>query len=648
MTNSNFPYCLAITPQVELWDTSSPILFLNEDCIPYDPDGIYADILKDSVVFNDPFPDFQSQEEGAMYVLNQLDYIQPFLSDILNSVHKCKMSDKQWFRIIGMHIYNYISFIHIAYVRLERVKREYPNVYVTVPHNYNPQLFHNSVNFTNTLVQKSYCYLYLYSIVASELNIEVREITCSQCITEEIDTEEIDTEEIDTEEIDTEEIDTEKQSLRTQIGKRFGTINGVRYILKTGDLTPIKRKMYFLWQQTPLYAPLRKKKCNDALLYKGFYCGNPSPQFFEKTKLPWLSLDHIPFYVSSHPQLNEEIRNEIRQKLLDIPDLDEFMNMALKNMHHWIPTDYIEGFEQLLTYSKEHYPWNSTPRGVVTEFSHILDNAFTLWIAHVHEKGTPFHIFQHGGGYHVLNFYTFLCELRLSDMFYVWCNPMYNKGKLRGISSLKLIEAKKKSNTKRLQRNNILYGVTHFQQQLFDYTYTIPQSTTTYLFKNLCDFISNLSPTCFEDIRIRFKHGEKSGYRVQQLRDHFPHLITEGMEQSFIERLSECRLYVAEILSTSAMESFHSNHPTICIWDPVCASINEEANPFMDELKRVGIVFESPVGAAHAVNEIYDDVDIWWNAPERVEAVRKFCDRFAYVAPDPVAEWREEFKRYLK
>ena len=57
---------------------------------------------------------------------------------------------------------------------------------------------------------------------------------------------------------------------------------------------------------------------------------------------------------------------------------------------------------------------------------------------------------------------------------------------------------------------------------------------------------------------------------------------------------------------------------------------------------------ESPVEAAHAVNEIYDDVDTWWNAPERVEAVRKFCDRFAYVADDPVKEWREEFKRFLK
>jgi len=377
------------------------------------------------------------------------------------------------------------------------------------------------------------------------------------------------------------------------------------------------------------------------------------PHFFSSTKLPWLSLDHIPSDPRFNSPVKEGIRREIREKLLNIPDLDEFMHIALKNMHHCIPTIYLEGFNHLLTYSKKYYPWDSTPCGIF-EFhaTWVVDDAFNLWMAHMKkEKGTPLLFTQHAGAYNVSNFsnsHIFLLEHKAADIFYVWCNPAYDNGKFRGISANKLIHLKEigPCNAKK----NILYGSSPYMnpsQNLF-VGYLMLNPTSTYLFENLSDFISTLSSSCFKELRFRSYQGQYGFSEKQRLHDRFPDLIIESWEKPFIERLSECRLYVVDYYSTTVSEAFSSNHPTICIWDPACVSVNENGKPFVDELKRVGIAFESPVDAAHTVNKIYNDVDAWWNAPERVEAVRAFCDRFAYVAEDPVAEWREEFKQYLK
>jgi putative transferase (TIGR04331 family) len=62
-------------------------------------------------------------------------------------------------------------------------------------------------------------------------------------------------------------------------------------------------------------------------------------------------------------------------------------------------------------------------------------------------------------------------------------------------------------------------------------------------------------------------------------------------------------------------------------------------------LRKSGILFDAPESAGVAVNQIYDDVETWWNDSERQDAIEKFCDRFARNSPDAIELWAAEFKR---
>jgi putative transferase (TIGR04331 family) len=102
---------------------------------------------------------------------------------------------------------------------------------------------------------------------------------------------------------------------------------------------------------------------------------------------------------------------------------------------------------------------------------------------------------------------------------------------------------------------------------------------------------------------------------------------------------------VCDHLSTTFAEALAVNKPTILFWNPETNRLREAARPYYDLLKRGGILFDTPEGAGRAVNQIYDDVETWWNDPERQNTVETFCKRFARNSPDAIELWTAEFKR---
>ena len=45
-------------------------------------------------------------------------------------------------------------------------------------------------------------------------------------------------------------------------------------------------------------------------------------------------------------------------------------------------------------------------------------------------------------------------------------------------------------------------------------------------------------------------------------------------------------------------------------------------------LADVGIIHLSPKSAANKINDIWNDIDSWWNNSDTQNARRKFCDKF--------------------
>ena len=86
------------------------------------------------------------------------------------------------------------------------------------------------------------------------------------------------------------------------------------------------------------------------------------------------------------------------------------------------------------------------------------------------------------------------------------------------------------------------------------------------------------------------------------------------------------------------------NVPTIIFWDEYYWELNEEAKPYFELLKSVGIFHSSPQSAARQMVDIWDNVDDWWLSESVQKARLVFCKQFSNMPKDPLGELEVLFK----
>jgi SAM-dependent methyltransferase len=85
------------------------------------------------------------------------------------------------------------------------------------------------------------------------------------------------------------------------------------------------------------------------------------------------------------------------------------------------------------------------------------------------------------------------------------------------------------------------------------------------------------------------------------------------------------------------------NVPTVAYWDPELWPTRTGALPFFDELRQVGILWDTPEEASAKVAAIYEHPALWWDSPRVQSARQRFTERFALAS----GQWLEEWKRLL-
>jgi putative transferase (TIGR04331 family) len=135
---------------------------------------------------------------------------------------------------------------------------------------------------------------------------------------------------------------------------------------------------------------------------------------------------------------------------------------------------------------------------------------------------------------------------------------------------------------------------------------------------------------------------------TERWQDRFPGAIIEKWDVPFWESLGNCRIVVCDYISTTFIEALAADKPTVLFWDPEVEVVREEAKPYYDALRTVGILHDTPERAATTINSVYEDVASWWNEPRRREGLRYFCQRFALAHDHPIRDWIAEFQRVLR
>ena len=112
--------------------------------------------------------------------------------------------------------------------------------------------------------------------------------------------------------------------------------------------------------------------------------------------------------------------------------------------------------------------------------------------------------------------------------------------------------------------------------------------------------------------------------------------------------LARARLVVCDHVGTAMLEALLLGAPTILFWDRGQGPEREAARPLFDALRAAGVLHHDAAGAARAVCAAWDDPARWWAGKEIQAARRLFLRGQCRTDADPVARWREFFRKWAE
>lgn len=593
--NEKAPAFLCTTALEDFWDKSSHVLFLSKGCLRYSRKSIWAPLR--STILESPWQNEQKLREGYNYVMTVYERLLPLIAESLNSIHGERWSERYWRIVIGPWLLFYLHTVYEKYTSLINAFDKYPNLETIGLSEKSFVIPLNTLDFIGLANRDPYN-LQLYT------------------------------------------------NIMLAIGKDFARkeleFNSFR---QSGLIQTTNKETIFKSFLQDIYSFLQKKIVgyNSIVLKQSYFTRAMEVQLFIKT-LGKVSSNKVKRIDLPKFNPDSQIRQIIAERLRAQDDLEAVLSKLLP---FDIPFCFIEGYATVRQEMKKNY--FIRPKAIFSANSWYYDEGFKWWAAECSEYGTILLGCQHGGCYGI-NKHIFFedHERKLVDSYYTWgWSEKDSKTQLLPFTATYLSGRKQRVINKTM--DDILYPTIMESR----FSYQLP-CTIDYLIKYLeyqNEFILSIQPGLHKLLRFRVINDALGWDVIQSLKERFPDVrIEHSYEIPFEESLRNCRLYVTDYLGTTYMEALIANKPTILFHDGKMMH-NEwraDAQYYYNKLKSAGILYNSPQEAAYVVNTVYNDVEEWWNRPERQIALKEFCDRFARTSPNALREWMEEFRRIAR
>lgn len=578
---------LATTALEEFWETKKTIVFLGEWCLLYGRRPFWERL--NGKLLGSPFSNAKGAHDAHKYVNEIYERVLPRVGDILNSIHGTHNSLRYWRIVAGPWLMTYLHVVYDRYSHIKKALEQYPDFDTLVMAESSFVVPADLMGYVNSLKEDAEN-LQIYSkiLVALGKTYPCKELAKTA---------------------DPRRVEPVRDTLKRRMFGAVATL--IPFIGITSTRSIFLKNTYF-----PLSFILPLVLKHPRLLSISIV-GTPKP---------------------SNYVYNQEARKEIKKIWVGDGEFEQCVSAMLFSD---IPKCYVEGYRDIKARTCGCYPEN--PKAIFSATAWYYDEGFKQWAAAAADRGALLIGTTHGGAYGGwADFSSELHETEIVNRYYTW-------GWVRLDSRADVIPypASKLVGRKKLVADNsksgILWAGTTSPRYLRDFP-KLPLFYSEYLSWQ-CRFASTLRKNLVDNVRFR-PHREDGGWGVVgRLRSCIPGVQIETWEVSFEESLANCRLYVCDHMSTTFAEALAVNKPTILFWNPQANELKPEAQFYYDLLRDNGILFDNPEGAGAAVNQFYDDVESWWNEPERQNAIQVFCERFARTSPDAVSLWVDEFKR---
>ena len=147
-----------------------------------------------------------------------------------------------------------------------------------------------------------------------------------------------------------------------------------------------------------------------------------------------------------------------------------------------------------------------------------------------------------------------------------------------------------------------------------------------------------------EKVLIRVNNVDYDWSLPSRFNDLMPEVEVDFGHQNIRNLIKKSRLYISTYNATTYLESMAWNIPTIIFWNEEHWELKEDAKPYFELLKSVGIFHNSPQSAARQMVDIWDNVDDWWLSESVQKARLVFCKQFSNMPKDPLGELEMLFK----
>jgi len=587
-SNVNDEIFLATTALEEFWDTKKPIVFLGEWCLLYSRCSFWKPL--NGQLLKSPFDNSEAVHTAYHYVDGIYEKALPIITSALNTLHGTCYSQRYWRILLGPWLMNYLPAIYDRYIHLKHALEQYPDCTTVVLAESSFIVPSDTADFVSRVIKEDSFNLQIYTKILSVLG---KTFPCKAA-------------------------SIKQNLLYHKTGKRSWQRVAMDFLIKI-----------YLWVGT---------KLSPSIVLNQSYFPRPIEIWFLiKTLgkvfpiLPRLSKGPL-------HSCKSDIRNQLPKMTIGHSEFEQCLSAML---FADIPVCFVEDFCKVKNKAQNTYP--KTPKVIFSANAWYGEEAFKQWVATSAENGTLLIGTAHGGAYGGwADFPSENHETSIADLYYSWGWERTDcTAKVVPFPATKLVGRKKIGASN--QKVGILWAATQGKRYLSQLPY-LPKYFQEYL-EWQHRFAKSLAPEVLPAVRFR-PHREDNGWNViQRLNECIPNMSIEAWNVPFQKSLVNCRLYVCDHMSTTYTEALAANKPTVLFWNSHTNKLRPEALPYYDLLRKSGILFDTPESAGEAVNHIYDDVETWWNNPERQNAIEVFCERFARNSPDALDLWATEFNK---
>ena len=330
-------------------------------------------------------------------------------------------------------------------------------------------------------------------------------------------------------------------------------------------------------------------------------------------------LYQLPLFINVHETKEHPPDKNQRRWELDLNTSSSFEKFVLKLIPNQIPTIYLEGYQYLDSKVKK-LNWPKSPKSIFTSNSIHEDEMFKHY-AGINSK-SPLVIGQHGGNYGIskLSFPEYH-ELSIADKYvsWGWVDSSF-KSKIHPLGQLNS-KSIKKSNSKKTE---LLLVTTVLPRYSYVMVSVVVSPQWLSYFNDQVEFLKKLDQSISSKTTVRLYRHDLGWGQEQRWREELPNLNYDKGFSNIETLLNKTKLYVATYNSTTYLETFILNIPTVIFWDPNYWENRDSVKMIFSELKRVKIFHETPESAAKHINEIWNNVEDWWESDLVVKAIRNF------------------------